>query len=134
MERMKVLLVEPMEKPRVVEIDHDLDAMQKLVGGDIACTYPWEEDLVGLVHCDDAIALGYPLNRMLKDEDGNIYDVVPGAFFICGLTSDSFGSLSDALAEKYTELFRFPEMYMRTMDEHVICFRVGSDEPPIQIC
>lgn len=134
MERMKVLLVEPMEKPRVVEIDHDLDTMQKLVGGDIACTYPWEEDLVGLVHCDDAIALGYPLNRMLKDEDGNIYDVVPGAFFICGLTSDSFGSLSDTLAEKYTEMFRFPEMYMRTMDEHVICFRVGSEEAPIQIC
>lgn len=134
MERMKVLLVEPMEKPRVVEIDHDLDVMQKLVGGDIACTYPWEEDLVGLVHCDDAIALGYPLNRMLKDEGGNIYDVVPGAFFICGLTSDSFGSLSDTLAEKYTEMFRFPEMYIRTMDEHVICFRVGSEEAPIQIC
>ena len=134
MERMKVLLVEPMEKPRVVEIDHSLASMQELVGGDIACTYPWEEDLVGLVHCDDAIALGYPLNRMLKDEDGNIYDVVPGAFFICGLTSDSFGSLSDALAEKYGELFRYPEMYMRTMDEHVICFRVGSEEAPIQIC
>ena len=133
MERMKVLLVEPMEKPRVVEIDQSLASMQELVGGDIACTYPWEEDLVGLVHCDDAIALGYPLNRMLKDEDGNIYDVVPGAFFICGLTSDSFGSLSDALAEKYGELFRYPEMYMRTMDEHVICFRVGSDEPPIRI-
>ena len=133
MERMKVLLVEPMEKPRVVEIDHSLASRQELVGGDIACTYPWEEDLVGLVHCDDAIALGYPLNRMLKDEDGNVYDVVPGAFFICGLTSDSFGSLSDTLAEKYTEVFRFPEMYMRTMDEHVICFRVGSDEPPIRI-
>ena len=133
MERMKVLLVEPMEKPRVVEIDHSLASMQELVGGDIACTYPWEDDLVGLVHCDDAIALGYPLNRMLKDEDGNIYDVVPGTFFICGLTSDSFGSLSDALAEKYGALFQYTEMYMRTMDEHVICFRVGSDEPPIRI-
>ena len=133
MERMKVLLVEPMEKPRVVEIDQSLASMQELVGGDIACTYPWEDDLVGLVHCDDAIALGYPLNRMLKDEDGNIYDVVPGTFFICGLTSDSFGSLSDELAEKYSELFQYPEMHMRTMNEHVICFRVGSDEPPIRI-
>ena len=133
MERIKVLLVEPMEKPRVVEIDHDLTSMQELVGGDIACTYPWEEDLVGLVHCDDALALGYPLNRMLKDEDGNIYDVVPGAFFLCGLTEDSFGSIPDALAEKYSELFRFPEMYMRTMDNRVLCFRMGSDEPPIRV-
>ena len=132
MERMKVLLVEPMEKPRVVEIDHSLESMRELVGGDIACTYPWD-DLVGLVHCDDAITLGYPLNRMLRDEDGNIYDVVPGSFFICGLTSDSFGSLPDELAAKYGELFRFPEMYMRTMDDHVICFRVGSEEPPVRI-
>ena len=92
MEKMKVLLVEPMEKPRVVEINHSVESMQKLVGGDIACTYPWE-DPVGLIHCDDAIALGYPLNRMLKDVDGEIYDVVPGAFFLCGLTTNSFGSL-----------------------------------------
>lgn len=132
MERMKVLLVEPMEKPRVVEIDHTLEEMQRLVGGTIACTYPWE-DLVGLIHCDEAIALGYPLNRMLKDENGNIYDVVPGTFFLAGLTDDGFGSIPDALAEKFTELFRYPEMYMRTLDEHVICIRVGSGEPPIEI-
>ena len=132
MEKMKVLLVEPMEKPRVVEINHSVESMQKLVGGDIACTYPWE-DPVGLIHCDDAIALGYPLNRMLKDVDGEIYDVVPGAFFLCGLTTNSFGSLSDELVKKYTELFRYPEMYLRTMNDHVICFHVGSDEPPIRI-
>ena len=132
MEKMKVLLIEPLEKPRVVEIDHSLEAMQELVGGTIACTYPWE-DLVGLVHCDTGLDQGFPMNRMLKDENGEIYDIVPGTFFICGLTADSFGSLTDDLAEKFTELFRFPEMYMRTMDEHVICFRVGSDEPPIRI-
>lgn len=132
MDKIKVLLVEPMEKPRMVEIDHDLDTMQKLVGGNIACTYPWEEP-VGLVHADDGIALGYSLNRMLKDEDGNIYDVVPGTFFITGLTQDSFGSLTDELAERFTALFRYPEMYLRTADRHVLCVRVGSGEPPVQI-
>ena len=133
MERMKVLLVEPMEKPKVVEIDHDLASMQKLVGGDIACTYPWEDALVGLVHCDDAIALGYPLNRMLKDEEGKIYDIVPGAFFITGLTEDSFGSLSDELAERFMAIFQYPEMYMRTESGHVVCFKIGSPEPPVLV-
>lgn len=128
MERMKVVLVEPMKKPRIVEIDHDLASMQKVVGGDIAVTYPWEE-LVGLVHCDDAIALGYPLNRMLKDENGKVYDVVPGTFFITGLTEDSFGSLTDAQAKHFVELFEHPEMYMRTESGHVVCFKVGSTEP-----
>ena len=132
MERMKVLLVEPMKAPRLVEIDHDLDTMQKLVGGTIACTYPWE-DLVGLVHAEDGIALGYPLNRMLRDEDGNVYDIVPGAFFICGLTRDDFGSLSDELAEKFSVLFRYPEMFIRTEEGRVFCFRLGSVEPPTEI-
>lgn len=132
MERMKILLVEPMNVPRLIEINHDLDTMQKLVGGTIACTYPWE-DLVGLVHADDGIALGYPPNRMLRDENGEVYDIVPGTFFICGLTSNDFGSISDELAAKFSELFRYPEMYVRAENNEVFCFRLGSDEPPIRI-
>ncbi len=132
MEKMKVLLIEPLEKPRLVEIDHDLDTMQELVGGPISCTYPWK-DLAGLVHCDTGLDQGFPLNRMLKDENGEVYDIVPGTFFIVGLTKDNFDSLSDELAEKFTELFRYPEMYMRTMDNHVLCIRLGSGEAPIQI-
>ena len=132
MERIKVLLVEPMMVLRLVEIDHDLDTMQKLVGGTIACTYPWE-DLVGLVHADDGIALGYPLNRMLRDENGEVYDIVPGTFFICGLTSNDFGSISDELAAKFSELFRYPEMFIRTDEGRVLCFRLGSVEPPTEI-
>ena len=112
MERIKVLLVEPMMTPRLVEIDHDLDTMQKLVGG---------------------TALGYPPNRMLRDENGEVYDIVPGTFFICGLTSNDFGSISDELAAKFTDLFRYPEMYVRTEDNEVFCLRLGSDEPPIRV-
>ena len=132
MERMKVLLVKPMESPRVVEIPHTVEAMQELVGGTIACTYPWD-DLVGLVHADDGIALGYPLNRAIADEDGNIYDIVPGTFFICGLTEDSFTDIPDGLAGKYTELFRYPELYMRTLSGKVLRFRIGSGEPPEEL-
>ena len=105
MQKMKIILVEPLKSPKVIEIDLGLKTMQSVVGGDIACTYPWS-DLAGLVYADDGIALGYPLNRMLKDEDGKVYDVIHGTFFIAGLTEDSFGSLSDELAEKFVSLFR----------------------------
>lgn len=132
MQKMKIVLVEPLKSPKVIEIDHELKIMQSVVGGDIACTYPWP-DLAGLIYADDGIALGYPLNRMLKDEDGKVYDVIHGTFFIAGLTEDSFGSLSDELAEKFVSLFRYPEMYMRTMDGHVLCFKLGSSEEPMQI-
>ena len=133
MERMMVLLVEPMKSPRLVEINHDLDTMQKLVGGTVACTYPWE-DMVGLIYADDGISLGYPPNRMLRDEDGDVYDIVNGTFFICGLTREDFGSLSDELAEKYAERFRFPEMLMRRMDGRIMWVRIGSGEEPRIIC
>ena len=35
-----------------------------------------------------------------------------------------------ALAEHFMELLKYPEMYMRTERGHVICFKVGSSEPP----
>lgn len=73
MQKKKIVLVEPLKSPKVIEIDHELKIMQSVVGGDIACTYPWP-DLAGLIYADDGIALGYPLNRMLKDEDGKVYD------------------------------------------------------------
>ena len=129
---MRVLLVKPMEGPQVVEIPHTLAARQELVGGTRACTYPWD-DMVGLVHADDGAALGYPLNRALAGEDGNIYDIVPGTFFLCGLTEDSFTDFPDDLAGKYTELFRYPELYMHTLSGKVLRFRIGSGEPPQEL-
>ena len=132
MERIRVLLIAPMEPPRLVKIDHTAEELHRLVGGEIACTYPWA-DLVGLIYAEDAIALGYPLNRTLYDENGIPYDVVKGTFVIVGLGREDFCSISDDLAAKLTKRFRYPEMFLRTPDKHVICVRVGSDEPPIRL-
>ena len=71
---------------------------------------------------------GYPPNRLLED-----YDILCGPFFIAGLKSDSIGSISDELEEKYTDKFRHPEMFMRTMRNTLLCFRPGSGEPPLEI-
>ena len=47
-EKMKVLVVRPMELPAVQEIDHTLSAMQELVGGTIQAVCPFD-DPVALV-------------------------------------------------------------------------------------
>ena len=124
MERIRVLVVEPGEKPRLVEIGHTLEQLQKLVGGSIAATYPYD-DLVGVVFDDDGMAKGYPPNRLLVDGDGKPYDILKGTFFITGLSHDDFASISDELAEKYTQLFYWPEVFARIGD-HVIWFK---DQP-----
>ena len=129
MERIRVLLIEPLEKPRLIEIDHTLENLQELVGGDIQAVYPWD-DPVALVCDDDGKAKGYPANRMLVGENGEPYDLVVGTFFICGLTTEDFGSISEELAEKYTELFRYPEVLMRRLDGRIVWIRLGSDADP----
>ena len=128
-EEIRVLLVEPMEKPRLVTVPHTLENLQKLVDGSLQAVYPWD-DPVGLVCDDDGIYNGKVPNRALLDEEGNPYDIVKGTFFICGLSPQDFASISDELAEKFTERFRWPEMFMRTMDDHVIWVKLKPGEQP----
>lgn len=130
--KIRVLLVEPMTEPRLVTVDHTLENLQKLVGGTIQAVYPWE-DPVALICNDDGIALRQPLNRMLTDDSGKVYDIIHGQFFITGLGYNNFTSISEKLAEKFIKLFRYPELYMQTEDGHVICFKIGSNDQPILV-
>ena len=128
-EEIRVLLVEPMEKPRLVTVPHTLESLQKLVDGSLQAVYPWD-DPVGLVCDDDGIYNGKVPNRALLDEEGNPYDIVKGTFFICGLSPQDFASISDELAEKFTERFRWPEMFFRTLDDHVVWVKLKPGEQP----
>lgn len=55
---------------------------------------------------------GLPLNRALRDEDNDIYDIVAGAFLVVGLGESEFASLTPALMEKYEKLFHSPEAFL----------------------
>jgi len=128
-EKIRVLRVEPMEKPRLVEIDHTLERLQELVGGVMQALYPWDDPIA--IVCDDEGKLDGSLpNRALVDDVGNPYDIICGSFFICGVGKEDFISISDELAEKYTEVFRYPEMFVRAADGHVAWIRLNSGERP----
>ena len=79
---MKILLIEPGKTARAAELENNLSAMQKTVGGPIQALYPWE-DPVALVCNDEGKNEGLQLNRMLED-----YDIVAGTFFLCGMLED----------------------------------------------
>ena len=51
-------------------------------------------DPVGLVCNDEGKLIGLELNRGLRDEHGEIYDVMAGTFLVVGLSEDSFTSLT----------------------------------------
>jgi len=79
---MKVLMIEPGKKPRKAEIDGSLQGMQQVVGGYTQAIYPFE-DPVALICNEEGKILDLPFNRALRDEDGDIYDIVSGTFFLC---------------------------------------------------
>ena len=111
-EKMTVLVVEPMKEPYVKELDPDLHSLQAEVGGDIGATYPYS-DPVALVCNDEGKLIGLNLNRGLRDENGEIYDIVAGTFLVVGLGEEDFASLSPELIQKYTEQFKTPERFMQ---------------------
>ena len=86
---MNVLMVEPGKAPYETQIGDDLQSMQAVVGGYIQAVYPYEEP-VALICNEDGKLDGLPLNRALRDSDGDIYDIVAGNF----LSSDSANRIS----------------------------------------
>ena len=110
-ETITVLLVEPEKYPRPVEIGTDLEDLQKAVGGYIEVTYPFDEN-VGLVMNEEGKLEGLPLNRAIRDDDGQIYDVVAGSFLVVGLTEESFGSLTPDQMQKFEQQFHQPEVFI----------------------
>ena len=126
-DKLTVLVVEPMKEPYVKEIDPGLHALQAEVGGDIAASYPFD-DPVGLVLNDEGKLIGLDLNRSLRDEHGEIYDIVAGTFLVVGLESESFASLSPDMIQKYTEQFKRPELFA-SINEQIVSVPVEPENP-----
>ena len=56
---------------------------------------------------------GLPLNRAIRNDDGEIIDIVAGTFLVVGLGESNFCSLNDAMLKKYMEKLKNPEMILR---------------------
>ena len=109
---LTVLEIVPGQYPKQVEIDPDLKSLQQAVGGNIGASYPFN-DPVAMVYNDEGKLMGLPLNRALRDESGEAYDVVAGTFLVVGLGEEDFASLTPELAQKYEEHFHQPEDFIQ---------------------
>ena len=115
---MQVVVVGPKNKPMVQDISPDLESMQEIVGGPIQAIYPFEEP-VALIGNEEGKLLNLPLNRALRDEEGNVYDIISGTFFLCAAPPDSdrFAGLTDQQVKTYMERFAMPEMFLNVGGE-----------------
>ena len=118
-EKISVLVVEPEKKPYAKEISSGLSSLQHEVGGYIQAVYPYEEPVA--IICDEEAKLkGSDWNRVLRDEDGKIYDVIAGTFLIVGLGEEDFASLKPEHMKQFKEKFDTPEMFMRLNGKLVV--------------
>ncbi len=115
-DKISVIYVEPGKYPELIEIENTFKAKQSLVGGCIEVEDLDLEDRVILVCNDSGKAQGLPLNRAIWSDDHKLVDVVAGAFFIAYSPSGSIESMPDALASKYLEKFKHPEMFFDAED------------------
>ena len=111
-EKMTVLVIEPEKKPYVKDISSGLASLQKEVGGYIQAVYPFE-DPVAIICDEEAKLTGKELNRALRDEDGQIYDIVAGTFLVAGLGEEDFCSLTPDQIKKFSDMYKTPEMFLR---------------------
>ena len=127
-----VLVVEPQKKPYAKEIGGDLKSLQHEVGGYIQAVYPFREP-VALICNEEGKPSGKTLNRALRDESGQIYDVVAGTFLIAGLGEENFISLTPEQMEHFMQYFQTPEQFQMTNGKILVSPMKDerNEEPPV---
>ena len=119
---MKILIVEPRQRPRRADIPHTLGEMQRIVGGYIQAVY-WFSDPVALVCDDEGKLKGYEPNRAIAGKD-----IIVGTFFLAGVDEEDLTDLSDDLAEKYDALFKSPQVFVRSPRGILVLGEDGTQE------
>lgn len=122
---IKVLLVKPEMHPQLVEIENELEVLQKIVGGLIQAVYPFEDE-VCLICNDEGKLLNLQMNRALYD-NGSVYDVIAGDFLVVGMGVEDFCSLTDEQIERYEKRFHQPEMFLR-IGQQIVVFPMSDEE------
>ena len=117
---MNVLVVEPGMLPYEKEID-GLSEMQAVVGGYIEAIYPYEE-MVAIVCNEEGLINGLPFNRSMDGGYGGVF----GTFFVCGLTEESFGSLSPEQVKHFKERFKYAEILLGVIENEPITLKVPA--------
>ena len=124
---IEVLLVKPGQYAEMTEIKAGLSSMQEVVGGDIEAAYFFSEP-VALICNEEGKFNGMKLNRAVKDENGNMLDIIAGTFFICGLGDENFTSLQPEYREKFEKMFKNPEAFLK-MGKGFMAIPVEPEKP-----
>ena len=112
-EKLHVLMVRPGEEAYEADIEDSLEGLQVAVGGYIQVVMiAGERECVIICH-EEGKVFGFAPNRALKDNRGNVYDIVHGTFVIAAEAGENFVSLNKDQVKRMRKLFGKPECFTR---------------------
>ena len=96
--KIRVLIVEPIRDPYIKEIDNTLEEKQNIVGG--LLQFIELERNIDLICNEEGKLHNLEINKIIKN------DVICGNFIICGQENGNSISLTDKQIMKYKKLFK----------------------------
>lgn len=121
-ELIKVVICEVDKEARVTTIKNDLKTLQDFVGGYIEVLNI--DDGIDLVCNEEGKIPPLPANRGVKNQDGQIVEVICGNFLFVSTDSDGeFISLTDEQILHVMKHYRFPEEFFIDNDNK-LCVKI----------
>ena len=102
---LRIVYVEPHQKPYIADVQNDLEHLQQAVGGLIEVIY--NEDGTLIVGNEESKLNGMDGNRRLGQT------ILAGPFFVCGDGGENFRSLTADETDRYMARFAEPEEISR---------------------
>ena len=104
-----------------MELEDSLASMQHAVGGLIQAVYEPGGRNAALICNEEGKLLGLPLNRTLRDENGEIYDAIAGTLVSFGRGEASYSpSASLATTEKVAPYTHKNNMQSDPLNKHLV--------------
>ena len=103
---IKVLLVEPFNKLKMITIENNYQAISEIVCGDVDEYMPFEDDVALLCNVDGK-RLSLSASHTVTDTETGKTELIYGSFILIGAGEfdDEYHSLDDDLIDKYMDLF-----------------------------
>ena len=103
---IKVLLVEPFNKPKIITIENNYQAISEIICGDADEYMPFEDDVALLCNADGK-RLSLSASHTVTAAETGKTELIYGSFILVGTSEfdTEYHSLDDNLIDKYMDLF-----------------------------
>ena len=108
--KLKAIVIKPGKFAQVKDINPTYSALRSLVGGNIAMTYPFEDEYLAVISNEESKLLDLPPNRAIRRADGSVIDIYCGTMVVVALaTEGEYRDLTKREAKAILQMWGPPE-------------------------